>query len=60
MAVAMLPIVLQFNIDFLWKLIPRADGLLVNAYELLIYLFYIYQLSISQNTPHLPMLWDSK
>lgn len=56
MAVAMLPIVLQFNIDFLWKLIPRADGLLVNAYKLLIYLFYIYQLSISQNTPHLPML----
>lgn len=47
MAVAMLPIVLQFNIDFLWKLIPHADALLVNAYELLIYLFCIYQLSIS-------------
>lgn len=60
MAVAMLPIVLQFNIDFLWKLIPHAEGLLVNAYESLIYLFCIYRLSVSQNNPHLLLLWDSE
>lgn len=47
MAIVMLPIVLQFNIDFLWKLIPHADDLLANAYELLIYLFCIYWLSIA-------------
>lgn len=56
MAVAMLPTVLQFNIDFLWELIPYADGLIVNTYKLLIYLFRIYRLSISQNNPHLLML----
>lgn len=47
MAIAMLPVVLQFNIDFLWTLIPYADDLLANAYELLIYLFCIYRLSIA-------------